>query len=199
MAQLWIVAGPNGAGKTTLVTRRISMRIPIVNPDEIAQALPRIGDRLDERQAGEMALNQRNALLAQGADFAIETTLTGNSALRFIGNAKEAGYKLNLVYVGLSSAALSMQRVLDRVRRGGHAVPMSAVERRYADTMSKLAIVSEMVDRCYVLDNSDRRRRLLLTVDGRRTKFLTRDRPQWFVEALAAHTSILRSDQGEGD
>jgi predicted ABC-type ATPase len=198
MAQLWIVAGPNGAGKTTLVTHRISARIPVVNPDAIAQDLPRIGERLDERQAGEMAIRARNTLLTQGADFAIETTLTGNSALRFIRKAKEAGYKLNLVYVGLSSATLSMQRVLDRVRRGGHSVPITAVERRYTNTMSKLGIVFEMVDRCYVVDNSDRRRRLLLTVDGGRTKFLSRDQPRWFVDALAHQLPILRSRQRDG-
>lgn len=57
--QIWVVAGPNGAGKTTLTSRWVANRLPIVNPDEIAQRLPRIGGRLDERRAGVAALEER--------------------------------------------------------------------------------------------------------------------------------------------
>ena len=39
MPQLWVVAGPNGAGKSTLTRRYLAGRLPIVNPDDIAQAL----------------------------------------------------------------------------------------------------------------------------------------------------------------
>lgn len=184
MPMLWIVAGPNGAGKTTLVTQRIGEHIPVVNPDTIAQQLPRIGGRPDERRAGEMALSERRTLLDRGIDFAIETTMSGYSALRFMRIAQRAGYKLTLVFVGLSSADLAIQRVIDRVRRGGHTVPLAAIERRYADTMSKLERAIGMADRCYVLDNSDRHRRLLLIRRGGQIRFLATDLPRWFVEAL---------------
>jgi predicted ABC-type ATPase len=72
--QLWIVAGPNGAGKTTLARRRIADRIPIINPDDIAERLPTKGGRLDERTAGALALAQRAQrahLLADRKTFAI--------------------------------------------------------------------------------------------------------------------------------
>ena len=49
MPQLWIIAGPNGAGKTTLVSRRVAMRVPVINPDTIAEELPRVDGPLDER------------------------------------------------------------------------------------------------------------------------------------------------------
>ena len=39
MPQLWILAGPNGAGKSTLANKYLAGRLPIVNPDVIAQAL----------------------------------------------------------------------------------------------------------------------------------------------------------------
>lgn len=185
MPQLWVVAGPNGAGKTTLVSRRLSRRIPVVNPDVIAQALPRLDGKLDERQAGETALRERSALLAEGADFAIETTLTGNSALRFIKAAKDNAYKVTMVYVGLDSSTLSASRVLDRISLGGHSVPRSAIERRYGDTMTKLGVALGIVDRSYVFDNSDRRRRLLLIRHGEQTKFLARNLPRWFVDAVS--------------
>ena len=39
MPQLWVVAGPNGTGKSTLANKYLAGRLPIVNPDVIAQAL----------------------------------------------------------------------------------------------------------------------------------------------------------------
>lgn len=185
MPQLWIVAGPNGAGKTTLVSRRLERRITVVNPDTIAQEVSRVGGRLDERRAGQMAIERRNGLLAQGVDFAIETTLTGNGALRFLTAAQQAGYKATLVYVGLASADLSVQRVLDRVRQGGHAVPVTALERRYPDTLSKLARAILIAERSYVFDNSSRRRRLLMIRDEGRIRYVVPDLPAWAAGSLA--------------
>lgn len=186
MPQLWIVAGPNGAGKTTLVSRRLERRIPVVNPDTIAQDLPRIDGRLDERGAGQIAIERRNAFLAAGDDFAIETTLTGNSTLRFLKIAKANGYKTTLVYVGLASADLSIQRVLDRVRQGGHAVPLSALERRYPAALSKLAQAAVIADRSYVFDNSNSRRRLLFIREQGAYRYLVHDLPDWAMQSLAS-------------
>jgi predicted ABC-type ATPase len=181
--QLWVIAGPNGAGKTTLVSRRVAARIPVVNPDDIAAGLPRIHGRLDERQAGLIALKRRAAFLDASDSFAIETTLTGHSALRLIDQAKTAGYKITLVFVGLSSVDLSILRVTDRVDSGGHAVPISALDRRYPEALAHLSIAAKFADRIFVLDNSGRRRRLLLSVEYGRTRFATRDLPAWFLSA----------------
>lgn len=184
MPQLWIVAGPNGAGKTTLALARLARRITVINPDVIAAELPRVDGRLDERYAGEVTISKRKRLLAEGADFAIETTLSGNGPLRFMSEAKAAGYRITLVYVGLAKVELSASRVMDRVRRGGHAVPLEAIERRYPDTMSKLGRAIAIADRVYVFDNSDRRRRLLLNRDSGRNKFLSTSLPAWARSAL---------------
>jgi predicted ABC-type ATPase len=183
--QLWVVAGPNGAGKTTLVLRRLAHRIPVVNADTIAQELPRVAGRLDERRAGEVAIERRNAFLAARAHFAVETTLTGSSALRLMRVAGSAGYKITLVYVGLASADLSVQRVLDRVRQGGHPVPVTALERRYPDTLSKLEVALALADRSYVFDNSGERRRLLLIRELDRNRWVASDLPPWITSSLA--------------
>ena len=90
--QLWVIAGPNGAGKTTLTTGWIAERIPIVNPDEIAQRLPRIGGRLDERSAGVAALRERAQRMTDRDTFAVETTLSGHSPTSLIRTASALGY-----------------------------------------------------------------------------------------------------------
>ncbi len=66
-------AGPNGAGKSTLVRKySVADRLPVVNPDDIM-----VTAKLSAREAGRMALMQRQSLLAQKLSFAVETTLTG--------------------------------------------------------------------------------------------------------------------------
>lgn len=180
-----MIAGPNGAGKTTLVTRRIEQRIPVVNPDNIAQDLPRVNGGLDERGAGEIALRRRESMLREGASFAIETTLSGNSTLRFMAAAREAGHKISLVFVGVRSVEISGRRVADRVRRGGHAVPVTAILRRYPDALAKLPKALRLADRIFVLDNSGERRRSLLAYENGHARFLARDLPAWLTNALS--------------
>jgi predicted ABC-type ATPase len=184
MPQLWVVAGPNGAGKTTLALTRLAERIPVVNPDMIASLLPRIVGKLDEREAGARAIAWRNRLLADHEDFAVETTLAGHTPLKLMRDARAAGFKVTLVYIGLASATLSASRVLARVRRGGHAVPLQHIERRYPDTMSKLGTAIIISDRAYVFDNSGARRRLLLNRDSGRNKFVAAAMPAWAKAAL---------------
>ena len=53
-------------------------------------------------------------------------------------DARAAGYKVNLIYVGVSDPAISMARVSERVRRGGHDVDDRAVARRYAASLAQL-------------------------------------------------------------
>jgi predicted ABC-type ATPase len=185
--QLWVIAGPNGARKTTLVGRRVATRIPVINPDDIAAALPRIDGRLDERQAAIFAVKRRTRMLLDGDSFAIETTLTEHSALKLIADARRAGYKITLVFVGLSSVDLSMRRVEDRVDAGGHAVPVSALVRRYPEALAHFGIALKMVDRVFVFDNSGARRRLLLSLDDMRIKFRVRELPAWLRRSLPDH------------
>ena len=147
MPGMWIVAGPDGAGKATLVSRRLANHLPFVNPDEIAFDLPRVAGQLDQRRAGEIAIERRRALLASGETFAIETTLTGSSALRLMHPAKAMGFRINLAFVGLSNVELSGARVLDRVAKGGHAFPNSDLMRRLPASLLNLGIAAKVADR----------------------------------------------------
>lgn len=185
MPQLWVIAGPNGAGKTTLVSRHVGKRIAVVNPDEIAARLPRINGRLDERQAGQIALSERTRLLDERANFAIETTLTGNSTLQLMRSARERGYKNTLVFIGLDSPELSGQRVVTRVRQGGHAVPVSALARRYPNALTNLPTAMNLSDRTYLLDNSGSRRRLLLVREQGTVRYRASDVPTCLGDRLS--------------
>jgi predicted ABC-type ATPase len=184
--QIWVVAGPNGAGKSTLAQRYLAGRLPVVNPDEIARAAGS-----SPIAAGRVALRERHALLSAGHSFAVETTLTGQSELDLMQRARNAGYKVNLAYVGLDDVLLSTARVTLRVRSGGHDVPLDDILRRFDRSTANLSVALRIAHRSWIVDNSGRRRRLLLTCEGARVKHISRALPQWAQRAIAA--SPLRS------
>jgi len=183
-AQFWIFAGPNGAGKSTFVARYIRGRIPVVNPDEIGQSLARSSGLAALVEAGRIAIAQREAHLASGDSFGVETTFTGHSELELMRRAAAAGYRVTLLFVGLDDVQLSASRVQARVRRGGHNVPFADLLRRFDRSMSNLAIGLKIADRSYVIDNSEKRRRLLLSRENGRVKHLAKVMPAWAANAI---------------
>ena len=141
--QLWVFAGPNGAGKSTLVDRfHVADRMTLVNPDTIARQLKpdHRGDTATMLKAGRIAALQRRALIQAAQNFAMETTLTGHSELRVMADAWTAGYKITMVYVGLSDALTSLAR--ERVACGGHDITAPIFVRRYAKSLTNLAAAS---------------------------------------------------------
>src|SRR5712691_6884224 len=186
MPQLWVVSGPNGAGKSTLTRRYLAGRLPIVNPDVIAQELdPADPTRARVRlQAGREAIQRQEAFLTQGMAFALETTLSGNRELELMRRARGIGYKVTLVYIGIDAPGLANVRIDQRVAEGGHHVPPEDVARRYSRSMANLTIALQLVDRAFVLDNSGQRRRLLLSMEQGQVKHRSRNLPRWAHDAL---------------
>jgi predicted ABC-type ATPase len=190
--ELWVFGGPNGAGKSTLVDHYLGDRLPVVNPDNIARDLPRKPDgSLAQGDAGRIATQERAGHLAGRRSFAIETTLSGKSELNLMREAKEAGYAVNLVYVGIPSPQLSAGRVRQRVEQGGHDVPIADTDRRYPRSMANLEGAMRLADRSIVIDNAGDRPRTVLIRENERTRYLSGDLPRWAEGAIPAE---LRRD-----
>jgi predicted ABC-type ATPase len=185
--QLWVIAGPNGVGKSTLVARfRVESRIPVINPDAIARQLVpgNTGASAIMLRAGKIAAGRRDALLNAGESFAIETTLTGHSEQRLMRDARRAGYKINLVFVYVDDARAAVARVRERVARGGHDVPTKIILRRYAKSLVNLPSTVSLADRCFIIDNTQDRPRLLLTIDEGRVRRISRQLQGWVRAAV---------------
>lgn len=185
--QLWIIAGPNGAGKSTISDRYFVGRIPVVNPDNVAFENP----GMSERAAGKLAITAQNQLLASKSSFAWETTMSGNRVLRVMQQAKDAGYKINLLYFGVLNWETSLLRVATRVARGGHDVPNEDIVRRFQRSLDNLPAALKIADRAYVVDNGHEHRRILLSRVQDQTRRVGSKLPEWLVNALPA--SILRT------
>lgn len=70
---------------------------------------------------GKESIRRIDAALEKGVSFTQETTLSGYRTERTARKAREAGF-VRLYYVGLNTASESLERIQNRVRRGGHDI-----------------------------------------------------------------------------
>ena len=156
---LYIVSGPNGAGKTTAsytVLPRILQCREFVNADEIAHGLSPFNPESVAIEAGRLMLQRIKDLLSHNQSFSIETTLSTRSYYRLIEKAHRQGYNVTLLYFWLHSPELALQRVAERVSKGGHNVAEHIVRRRYYEGIRNFFnIYAPIVDYWMLIDNSE--------------------------------------------
>ena len=157
--QLYIIAGCNGAGKTTAsftILPEVLDCKEFVNADEIAKGLSPFQPESVAMQAGRIMLARMDELLQKGETFAFETTLATKSYKQKIEWAQANGYEVTLLFFWLDSPNMAKKRVAQRVAEGGHSIPTETIERRYHNGIANLfAIYMDMVDICYIFDNSE--------------------------------------------
>jgi predicted ABC-type ATPase len=132
--QIVLLAGPNGAGKTTASRDLLQGAFAVhefVNADVIATGLSGFQPEAAAIAAGRIMLLRLRELAAEHLDFAFETTLASRSFAPWLREQRGAGYRVHVTFLALPSADLAVQRVADRVRRGGHDVPEAVIRRRY--------------------------------------------------------------------
>ena len=163
--QLYIIAGCNGAGKTTAsftILPEVLDCKEFINADEIAKGLSPFQPESVAMQAGRIMLARMDELLQKGETFAFETTLATKSYKQKIEWAQANGYEVTLLFFWLDSPNMAKKRVAQRVAEGGHSIPSQTIERRYHNGISNLfAIYIDMVDICYIFDNSEGRKELI--------------------------------------
>ena len=156
---LYIVSGPNGAGKTTAsytVLPRILQCREFVNADEIAHGLSPFNPESVAIEAGRLMLQRIKDLLSHNQSFSIETTLSTRSYYQLIEKAHRQGYNVTLLYFWLHSPELALQRVAERVSKGGHNVAEHIVRRRYYEGIRNFFnIYAPIVDYWMLIDNSE--------------------------------------------
>jgi predicted ABC-type ATPase len=153
-----VIAGPNGAGKTTFAREflpRVAKVIHFVNADLIAGGLSPLKPELAAIAAGRIVLRETDRLAADRANFAFETTLSGLTYARRMESWKQAGYRIEIVYLRLDSVELALRRIATRVLQGGHDVARRDVIRRYKRGLANFETVYRpMAESWAIYDNS---------------------------------------------
>ena len=67
----------------------------------------------------------------------------------------EAGYRIELFFLSLPSAQFAIERVAQRVKQGGHDIPIDVIERRFASGIVQFEqVYRPLVDMWTLIDSS---------------------------------------------
>ncbi|MCI1552902.1 MAG: zeta toxin family protein [Levilactobacillus sp.] len=153
-----IVAGVNGSGKTTLYTdnRTLFSDTKRVNADEILRQHQ--GDwqsSADNLRAMRMELKLIRKYIQEKVSFHMETTLAGNGKTQqeLITQAQQQGFLVTLLYIGVSSPQIAIDRVAKRVAKGGHGVPTELILKRFRQSLANLPKIARSVDAVKIYSN----------------------------------------------
>jgi predicted ABC-type ATPase len=178
------LAGSNGAGKTTFFRTYLSESgLRFIDTDALAREFG-----VDAHAAAGVADALRRALVQQGESFVFETVFSDpvGAKIEFLKNAAASGYAVVLVFIGISSAAVSERRVAMRVSKGGHDVPTEKLVARFARTMANLRRAVRELPHVIVHDNDDLARpyRKVAEFEGGRATRVADDAPKWLKRLL---------------
>jgi predicted ABC-type ATPase len=174
-----IIGGVNGVGKSSLsgvlkVERNDLGHI--IDVDKLA-----VLNNLDAIESGKLAVARIEDYLVRGISFTQETTLSGVKTQRTIKKAKELGYTVRLLYIGLNTLEESKERIKNRVLRGGHNIQEDAVERRFSKRLNDVVKVLPYCDEAHFYDNDNG---FVEVGEYRNGEIICKGdlKPEWFVE-----------------
>ena len=178
MPTLYIIAGPNGVGKTTFADRYLpdeAKQLEFVNADLIARGLSPYDPQSATIEAGKILLRRVRELIARRVGFSWETTMSGKTAIRWLRQARTAGYVLKTYFLWVRDPEITLRRIRYRVAEGGHNIAEDVVRRRFSRTMQNFfAIYRPLMDGWKLYENDLPVPRLLAVEKGGR--FAIRDR-----------------------
>lgn len=152
----FIFAGVNGVGKTTLYNANRNTNLGVrINNDEILREFG--GDWKNQNDQAKALLESLRLIqncIENGLSFNHETVFTGDS-YGFVKRIKNSGYKIYLHFVGVDNVEIAINRVNERVKKGGHGIEESDIRRRYKESLKNLKKVMPLCDRIYLYDNTE--------------------------------------------
>ena len=203
---LYVVAGANGSGKSTIINKHKNLikDVKFVNPDDIAASIDSNYDGKDNAltlKASREALKQQDNLLKECKTFGIETTFSGKRELRIMKQAKDLGYQVKLIYIGLNKPFANIERVAERTKNGGHFVDPETIVRRYDKSMNNLEKGIAVADKTYLVDNSKNKDYIVAKFQSEKVIGVTKKEiPNWIkskpglsskIETHKRHTKTL--------
>ncbi|MFQ7000214.1 MAG: zeta toxin family protein [Clostridium sp.] len=153
-----IFAGVNGTGKTSIYRsiyydeNKDEKRI---NTDEMVARIGSWRDSNLQMKCAREAVKLIRQYINNNISFNQETTLSGNSIVKNINNAKKKGFYIVMNYIGVESPEIAKERIKIRVSKGGHGIPDTDVERRYYESLKNLQRVIDICDEINVYDNTE--------------------------------------------
>lgn len=137
---------------------------------------------IDSYLASALTEYFRRILLAGRSTFSFETVMSSRSKLDFLTEARQAGYRTYLYFVGTVDPDINVSRVQLRVAANGHSVPEDKIRSRYVNSMSLLYEAIQRVDRAYIFDNSGAKS--ILVAESEKDQLKVHHNVSWLQEYL---------------
>ncbi|HEX4343751.1 MAG TPA: Zeta toxin family protein [Verrucomicrobiae bacterium] len=154
---IYLIAGCNGAGKTTFAKEFLLKEVgcsTFLNADYLALGLSPLSPEIAAMKAGRLLLTEFKALVIRKETFALESTLSGLTYLRLLREAKRRGFQVYIHFLWLQKPATAIARVRERVKKGGHNVPVTDIRRRFGRGLQHfIRDYAPLADRWAVWDN----------------------------------------------
>jgi predicted ABC-type ATPase len=154
---LYVLAGVNGAGKSSIGGYLLEKAgLTWFNPDTFARHLITTTSCDQERanaQAWEEGMRRLENALAEGRNYAFETTLGGTTVAAKVLQATRT-HDVLMWFCGLASPELHIARVKARVVAGGHDIPDAKIRERYPRALLNLIRLMPHLAHLQVYDNS---------------------------------------------
>ena len=209
MPDLYILTGSNGAGKSTVgrfyLPKKLIDKYEIFDGDKLfmqkrrqiykietpslKEAERRAWDWLYEEFENRVvnAINKKDHFIYEGH---LPDAEKWDTPKRF----KKAGYKINLIYFGLSHPSVSALRVLDRAKMGGHNVPPYDIEKNFYGNLHQLNQHYNLIDELQIVDTTETATPKVLAIfkKGKVVSSLpVRELPEWFEDELPDLFSLV--------
>lgn len=168
MPDLFVITGANGAGKSTLAK--------VLLPVELSELDVFDGDKLfvqnladifpakskSPKYARSLAFEETvqafeilvSDSLKKGKSFAYEGHFSSQPPWQTIVKFRENKYRIVMVLLMVEDLSISLKRVSERVKTGGHYVTPLEIEKNYFGNLRQLNLHLELLDELIVIDNS---------------------------------------------
>jgi len=151
-----IVMGCNGCGKSAWKRSHYDL-LPdrYFDQDSIAGGIGDWDSEDARRRTGEIVEAQIAKAIRDRLSFGIESTYSGRPGRARVEQAKQAGYRIEGIYLGTKSPDINIARIGQRVlEHTGHRVDPKLIPQRYRFSLSNLRRTVERFDQLEVFDNS---------------------------------------------
>jgi len=143
-------------------------------------------------EAARIAANRRQEMLEARQSFATESVFSHPSKLDLIHDAQKRGFRVMVFHISVDSADLSVARVSERVREGGHRVPEHKIRARFERNGALIRQAVLLSDLAHVFDNSGLNMPpvRIMTFKSGRLSFALPELPPWALRTYAQDLSL---------
>ncbi len=126
-------------------------------------------------------------LFKNSKSFSFETVMSHVSKIAELRKAKKKQYKTYLYFVCTDDPQINVNRVANRIEKGGHPVDTDKIKSRYLNTLKNLFPAIKLADRFYLFDNSGKELKLIAEGNNGALQLKVTIPPQWFIDFVLPH------------